>query len=310
MDYKIDVIEKERSKRLKTFKILSLIALGLLIVTIILFVIYAFKENETLVTVAIIFAIVTIVTFILGFAIPSSGYDKFVKQNLEHAIMCDVFKANQFTYEEKDGISYNEMNCSGVFRKPDKFETSDTIRTSYKGVQLVLSDYIFTRVTTTVDSKGNTQTHYYPYPGRYMSFTVNRDFRSGIAVIDKRNNDDVIVSRPFKNSVDFESIEFNKKFYLTTTDKEKAFYLIRPKEIMDLLDLSKIYKGKIVCVIINHTIYFMLADTSVNFEFSLFKKISQEKISDIYGYYELPLKIIDTLKLDSDRFNAKELDGE
>jgi hypothetical protein len=309
MDYKIDVIEKERNKRLKVFKIMALISLGLLIVTIILFTIYSFQKNETLLTVSILFALITLVIFIISFAIPSSGYDKFVKENLEHAIMCDVFKANQFNYEEKNGISFNEMNCAGIFRRPDEFETSDTIRTSYKGVQLVLSDYIFTRITRSVDSKGNTTTHHYPYPGRYMSFTINRDFKSGIAVIDKRNNNDVIVTRPFKNSVDFESIEFNKKFYLTTTDKEKAFYLIRPKEIMDLLDLSKMYKGKIVCVIINHTIYFILADTSVSFEFSLFKKINQEKIQDIYAYYELPLKIIDTLKLDSDRFNAKELDG-
>lgn len=309
MDYKIDVIERERSKRLKTFKIMSLIALGFLVVTIVLFVIYNFQENETLLTVAIIFAIVTIVLFCLGFAIPSSGYDKFVKNNLEHAIMCDVFKANKFNYEAKDGISFNEMNCSGVFKRPDQFATSDTIRTSYKGVQLVLSDYIFTRITTSVDSKGNTTTHQYPYPGRYMSFTINRDFNSGISIIDKRNNSDVFVLKPYKTNLDFESIEFNKKFYLTTTDKEKAFYVIRPKEIMDLLDLSKVYKGKIVCVIVNHTIYFMLADTSVEFNFSLFKKISQEVINDIYAYYELPLKIIDTLKLDSDRFNAKELDG-
>lgn len=312
MDYKIDVIERERNKRLKTFKILAFIALGFLIVTIILFTIYAVQNNdsnETLLTVSIIFALATIVLFILGFAIPSAGYDKFVKQNLEHAIMCDVFKANQFTYEEKNGASFNEMNASGVFRKPDEFQTSDTIRTSYKGVQLVLSDYIFTRITTTVDSKGNTTTHHYPYPGRYMSFTIQRDFNSGIAVIDKRNNGDVFVLKPYKTNLDFESIEFNKKFYLSTTDKEKAFYVIRPKEIMDLLDLSKIYKGKIVCIIVNHTIYFMLADTSVSFDFSLFKKISQEKIQDIYAYYELPLKIIDTLKLDSERFNAKELDG-
>ena len=308
MNYNIDLIEKERAKRLKTFKIMSLVSLGFLVVTIILFIIDFYSPNENLFTVFIFGLILTIIIFVLGIVIPSNGYDKFVKTNLENKIMEEVFKGNSFKYDANDGISFSEMNCSGIFKKPDAFATSDTIRTSYKGVQLVLSDYIFTRITTTTDSKGNTTQHRYPYPGRYMSFTINRDFKSGIAIIDKSNNSDVIVRKLFKNDIDFESIEFNKKFYLTTTDKEKAFYLIRPKEIMDLLDLSKLYKGKIVCVIINHTIYFLLAETSVKFNFKIFKKIENKLIEDIYAYYELPLKIIDTLRLDSERFNAKELD--
>lgn len=309
MIHKIDLIEETRAKRLKIFKTVSLVALGILVVSVILFLIkqFALKENDTLFAVAVFFLIIAIATFIIGTASSNAGYDKFVKEHLENEIMKDVYSGNEFSYAARAGISFQEMNISGIFKNPDEFSTSDTIRTAYKGVNLVVSDYIFTRIVVTTDSKGNTTTHHYPYPGRYMSFSIKRNFMANVSIIDKRNNGDVFYLKPYREKPEFESMEFEKKFYTTATDKEKVFLVIRPKEIMDFIDLSKTYQGKIVNVLYGHTIYLILADTKIEFSFSIFRKIDQGLIRDIYAYYELPLRIIDKLKLDGDRYNAKEL---
>jgi|SRR5574344_1021652 hypothetical protein len=299
----LDNIEIERKQRLKKFYIFFFIGLGVLLISLIVF--FIGLSNDQYFVPSFLGIAIGVIFMLLSIGINARGYDKYVKDNLEKIIMADVFKANKFTYVENNGISFKEMNYSGVFQNPDDFETSDTIRSTYKTVEFVLSDYIFTRIVVTTDSKGNTTTHRYPYPGRYMSFHLERNFESGISIIERRNNPDVFRLNLYKEKIDFESIDFNKKFAITASDKEKAFYLIRPKEIMDLLDLEKMYKGHIANIVVNNMVYFFLADVSVEFHYSIFKKISDMQISDIRAYYELPLKIIDTLNLGDMKFNTK-----
>ncbi|MFA7222954.1 MAG: DUF3137 domain-containing protein [Bacilli bacterium] len=305
---KFDAIEAERQRRLKTFKTLLLVSLGFLVVSIILFVIYYFNPNSVLMVIAFFVAVIFFILLTVAFSLPNNGFNKYCKDNLEKNIMNDVFQGEKYSYTEKNGVSFKEMNYSGLFLIPDDFETSDTIRTTYKGIELTLSDYIFTRIVTHTDSKGNTTHTRYPFPGRYMAFNLERNFESGVAIIDKRNNNMVFNYKLYKEPLDFESIDFNKRFYATTSNKEKAFYLIRPKEIMALLDLSNLYKGHISNVLVNHTIYFIIADTKVDFSFNIFHKLDEGIVKDIYGYYELPLKIIDSLNLAAERYNEKSLD--
>lgn len=310
MDSIFEVIDKERTRRLKIFKIFAFISLGLFVVSIILFLLkqFAFNENDDLFFFGVFLIIISLILLSIGFSVASSKYNKFVKDNLESKIRDDVFKGQNFSYVERNGISFKEMNASGIFRSPDEFTTSDTIRTNYKGVDLVLSDYVFTIIETSTDKDGHTTEHRYPFPGRYMSFRIDRDFQSAISIVDKQNNPRVFNLKPFKNIMEFESLDFNEKFYSTATDREKAFYLIRSKELIDFIDLRELYKGKIVNVLFNHTIYFLLAETKIEFKFSIFKKIERKVVNDIYAYYRLPLDIINKLKLDGDKFNATSLD--
>jgi len=300
----LDKIEIERKKRLKNFNILFFIGLTFLVASIVLFLIEYFNKHVESI-VSIIGLVIGIILILLAFGINNHGYEKFVKDNLEKIIMNDVFKNNKFTYDEKNGCSFTEMNYSGIFQNPDEFQSTDTIRSTYKDVEFVLSDYVFTRIVVTTDAKGNTTTHRYPYPGRYLSFHLERNFESGVAIIEKKNNPDVFHLNLYKNKIDFESIEFNKKFQITASDKEKAFYLIRPKEIMDFLDFQKKYKGNISNVFVNNMVYFIIADVAIDFHYSFFKKISELQIADIRAYYELPLKIIDSFSLNRDKYNAK-----
>ena len=169
---KFDEIEIERKKRLKTFKTLLLVSLGFLVVSIVLFVINYFNPNDVLMLIAFFMAVIFFILLIVSFSYPNNGYNKYCKDNLEKNVMNDVFSGEKYSYTEKNGISFKEMNYSGLFLTPDDFETSDTIRTTYKGVELTLSDYIFTRIVTHTDSKGNTTHTRYPFPGRYMAFNL------------------------------------------------------------------------------------------------------------------------------------------
>lgn len=298
----LENIEIERKKRLKSFYIFLGIGLGIFLISLILFIIFFNQEEVPILPIIGIF--IGLIIIGIGVLTNKKGYDTYVKNNLEKIIMNDVFKDSKYTYVENNGISFKEMNYSGVFANPDDFKTSDTIRSTYKTVEFVLSDYVFTRIVTTTDSKGNTTTHEYPYPGRFMSFHLERNFASGVAIIERRNNPDVIHHNLYKEKVDFESIDFNKKFCATASDKTKAFYLIRPKEIMDLLDLEQTYKGNISNIVVNNMVYFILADVSIEFHYSIFKPINDTQMKDIRAYYELPLRIIDRLNLGNDKFNT------
>lgn len=305
----IETIEAERKNRLKIFKILFGIGGGFVLLTIIFGIVYYLNQDfDGLMIAVFISAIIGIILIALSFGIPGKSYATYCKENLEKAIMNECFKDIKFTYTQKNGISFKEMNFSGVFNQPDEFATSDTVRGSYKDVEFVLSDYVFTVVKVTTDSKGHRQETRYPFPGRYMSFHLERNFGFGISMIEKRNNPEVFRTSLYKEKVEFESIDFNKRFIATTSDQKKAFYLIRPKEIMNIVDLDKKYKGNIVNVLVNNEVYFILADVNIEFSFSIFKKISETTINDIKAYYSIPLSIIETLSLSRDKFNNTDLD--
>jgi|GEM_PF-2352015 Protein of unknown function (DUF3137). len=303
----LETIEINRHKRLKTFYILFFIGLALLALAIVFILIYFLGNVETFTLPGFAILIVGIILIVLSFTISSNRYETFVKDTLEKSIMEEVYKDNKFTYVQNNGISFKEMNYSGMFRMPDEFQTSDTIRSTYKDVEFVVSDYIFTRITTTTDSHGHHQQNRYPYPGRYMSFHLERNFGAGLAIVEKRNNCDVINTNLYKEKVDFESIDFAKRFITTASDRQKAFYLIRPKEIMDLLEIDDKYKGNIVNILVNNMVYFLLADTQIVFHYSIFHKIDESLINDVKAYYELPLRIIDILNLSNSKFNSTDL---
>ena len=141
-----------------------------------------------------------------------------------------------------------------------------------------------------------------------MSFNLERDFGFGVSIIDKRNNADVFHTKLYKIPVEFESIDFNKRYYITTSSKEKTFYIIRPKEIIDLIDFSDKYKGHLVNVVVNNKVYFFLSDVSIEFHYSIFKKLDEGIVNDIKAYYEIPLRIIDKFNLAKQKFNDANID--
>lgn len=305
---KLESIEIVRKKELKVVYILGGIGLGFLAISIILLLLFYFGNfDEGFFYFGILF-LISIVLIVLSVAIPSSRYNSYCKKNLEQMVMNDTYKDIKFEYIPENGCSFGEMNNINIFKKPDEFHASDTVRGVYKDVEFVLSDYVFVVITYTYDSKGNRHENRHVYPGRYMFFNLERNFDAGISICDRGANSEVFNMRLFNEQVEFESIDFNKKFVVTSNNKNKAFKLIRPKEIINLLDIKNKYRGHIVNVLKDKSIYFILSDVSTEFKFNLFKKVSDILINDIKAYYKVPFFLIDELDLYKDKFNNKEID--
>ena len=110
----LETIEINRHKRLKTFYILFFIGLALLALAIVFILIYFLGNVETFTLPGFAILIVGIILIVLSFTISSNRYETFVKDTLEKSIMEEVYKDNKFTYVQNNGISFKEMNYSGM----------------------------------------------------------------------------------------------------------------------------------------------------------------------------------------------------
>lgn len=243
----------------------------------------------------------------LAFGVPNMQFAKYVKDNLEKLVAKDVYKDCKAKYIESGGFSESDLHKSKLFLSPDEFSSEDTIEGSYKDVEFLATDYVFTVIHITSDKNG-TREERFPYPGRLFKFHLERNFKFNLSIVHKYCSGEVFNRHPFKEKLEFESVEFNKKFNSTTDDKEKAYFILRPKEIVSILDFNNTYKGNIAICFQPNYMYLVLDGVKINFNFNVFKKIDSQVINDIKAYYSLPLKIIDMFKLDVARYNNTELD--
>ena len=300
----ITIVENKRKKLATFFWIVFPISVALF-VTSFFIINYGNSGNNSLLIASFIAIIIGFVGLIISLLIPNKVFNRIIRNTFNEAIAKSVYK--NYDYTQKNGLSFKEINKSLVFKKPDDFATSETFRFSYKDVEIVSSNYVFTKIEVYTDNHG-THTERKEYPGRYFEFHLERNLGEGLEIIEKRYNSNVFHKSLYKEKVEFESMEFNKKFRITTNNKEKAFYFIRPKELLDIVELEKAFKGNLVMVFNGNYFYFIIDNNNVNYGVSFLKKFNENSLEIIKDFYKIPLKIVDKLGLDKDRFNNTSID--
>ena len=298
----LESIEIERQKKLKSFKILFFPSLIIAVVSLVVALLMD-SENQVRYVFFVLCAVFAML-MLVAVLVPSSQYSKFCKKDLEMIVLKDVFKdAKQFEYYESNKLDYKDLARSKLLRSPYKFKTFDTLYTDYKDVEIILTNFDFITLETHTDSEGHTHTTEEHHYGRYIEFNLEKTFDYELAIVEKGNNPQIICSKPFKEKVEFESVDFNKKFTCTCNDKQTAYVLIQPKEMVEFLDMHKDYKGQISYSFIKKKVFFILNGTKTSISYNLFSKLSDKKINEVRSFYNLPIDVIDRLKLHKDKFN-------
>lgn len=309
----ISEIESVRQKHLKRFKVLLVIDLVLIALLVGIYFLYTKlinpSDTSSGFTIISFGGFIIIVLLISAFVVSIVPYNHYCKSVVELKVMEDVYHKDKYSYVESNGATFNELNYSNIFKRPDEFNVSDTIRSNYKGVDFLSTEYTFIDIYYTTDSKGHREEHRTPYYGRVFIYDLKREFNGSVSIFEKCSNNTVFNKNIYDEKIEFESIEINKKFTITTTNKETAFKIIRPKEIMGIIDFNNDNKGDVAFIFDKNKLTFVVSDIKIDFNFNLFKKFDEKIIEDIRKYYEMPLRIIDIFNLDSSKFNNKDLEN-
>ncbi len=204
-------------------------------------------------------------------------------------------------YEKENGLSLDDALAIGIYRYPDRYNLSDYIGACYNGVPYEMCDVTLEERHVTHDSKGNRHVHYDTYyKGRVIKIDFQRSLDFVVKIIEGRHFS--LFERDFQK-VETEVIEFNDKFDVFSTNKEKAFYLLTPALIRKMLELEAMYRGSMNFYIDGNYFYVYINDSIDALEVSVSTPIDSKTLDVIRSQIEIGSAIINEFGLDSDKFN-------
>ncbi len=202
----------------------------------------------------------------------------------------------------KQGLSLSYLMQSDVLRNPDRYTSKNLFVSTYKGIGIEGSDYVAEFIHTTTDAKGNTRRVTYSYPGKAYVFTFPRQFNNYFCCFEKDSKTEFYKSPSRKTEVEFESVDFNKKFNSYSSDDTFAFYLMTPQVQLSLLEFDELVDSKIVFVVDQNKLYVFMNSYSTKAKVSVFKKIDEKIVRNYLLELSIPLKLIDDFDVDKNKF--------
>ena len=205
-------------------------------------------------------------------------------------------------YDPSVGIHKDIILQAGFFKSPDKWYLEDYLKASYDGVEFEMSDFNFQERHVTRDSKGNTRVTYITYAkGRFMIFDFKRDFNKTVMVVE---NSHLGLRTGGLEKVETESIDFNDKFKVYSSDAVTAYYVLTPQVQLKMLELESKFKGSIFFSYKQGKLYVAITDGVSILDINASKKISQETIDILESQLLVPASIINELGLSSEKYST------
>lgn len=293
---KYQVLENKRKEKLGEYKKARNIAIIFFVIGILALIFIV--QNEIFLFIGGALIVVAII-FIGKSANLKNKYRDFIKQELIKELLEGEF--DEVTYLPRQMISISKINEVGLVKKPDRYNGEDYISGKYKGVAFEVSDINLKEERVTTDSKGNTHVTYETYfKGRWYIYRFNRRFNEVLKISEGRFN--TVYTRGL-TKLETESIEFNKKFRIFTSNEEFGFYHITPAMIHKLLELESMHRGTIHFCIIRNELHIGVNDNYDYMEFPLNKPVNEQSIKNFMADIDLIPAIINELRLDSQKYN-------
>ncbi|HLT00172.1 MAG TPA: DUF3137 domain-containing protein [Acholeplasma sp.] len=211
-------------------------------------------------------------------------------------------KYNDVFYNPLSSIDLNEILSTSLVKRPDRWHGEDFLSATYKNVSFKVSEFKLEERHVRRDSKGNTYVTYETYfQGRWYVYTFPRNFKNSLRILEKSFLGFAFAPNGFKK-VETESIEFNKKFIVHTTDEHHAFYIITPVMIERIAMLEKGFKGTISFLFRNNELHIAVNDSSNRFEPRLDIPLTDEGLKAYDIDINIMAEIIEAFGLDRDKF--------
>lgn len=239
--------------------------------------------------------------FLFKASVIASNYRKTVKENIIKDIVKDKYPDG--TYNHRDRISQQYINSLNFYQRPDRHSGEDLITGSFNGVTFKASDIHMEERVETRDSKGNVQVSYQTiFKGRWYHFEFEREFEHVLQVKEGR-----FVGAAARNlkKYETESILFNKKFKVFSSDQSYVFYQLTPVLLEKILELEGMHRGSLQLMYHKNCLDIAVNDSSDSFEIKLKTPLVKESIAHIIGDIDMPAAIINEFNLDSEKFKKK-----
>ena len=263
-------VETARQDYLAKVKKQTLIAtiaiLGLLIITIIF-------SGATIQEATLVLIVWTFFTFITVLTIVSllnrklrANYHKAYKEYFIERNLRAVFSNLEYSHEL--GLPSSFLYNTGMINTGDRYRSNDYVRARFKNVAFCQAD-VRIEVEDT-DSDGDT--HYYTiFKGRFMVFEFPKEFNFKLALVGKKfaafkkSGRDKKTGRKLEKFAT-ESPTFNKLIKAYAEDGFEAFYLLDPKTIATLEDITAKHGSGIAFLFVNNQLIIGLSNGKDSFE--------------------------------------------
>ena len=131
------------------------------------------------------------------------------------------------------------------------------------------------------------------FRGSVLQFRSNRQTEEPVTIESKS-----ILNLPSSRKVETESIEFDRRFKVTSSSPEEALYVLAPKVILQWLELQRTLDAKIWAQYESDTLTLAIPGTNVRILGKSLFGSYDKKLEQIARCMRVPRLIVDTLRLD------------
>lgn len=185
----------------------------------------------------------------------------FIERNLAQTF-------TNLSYSHEKGLARQALSDTGMVNTGDVYDSNDFTSGSYKNTAFAQADvHIQTEYT---DSDGNTQ-YVTIFRGRVMIFEFPKKFNFKLELVGRKfrayrvPGKDKVTQRKM-TKISTESNEFDHVFKTYGEDGFEAFYILNPKIMSRMIDISEHYKNKILFGFTDNRLFILLDNGKDSFE--------------------------------------------
>lgn len=227
-------------------------------------------------------------------------FRKKFKTTLVKALLDDMY--DDVIYQPEQSIPLDVILKTGLVKRPDRHKSEDLIMCEYQGVKIQSSDFVLEERHVYYDSKGHRHTSYQTYfRGRWLIFRFKREFKQALRILEKTWLGFAVTPKGFKK-IETESIAFNKKFLLESTDQQHALYIVTPSMIEKLQEFEKTMGGTVSMLFQGNELHIALNSNHDSLEPKLKNPLTEEVLKSYRFETDLMAAIINEFGLSKDKF--------
>lgn len=245
------------------------------------------------------FVLVPAVVALVMYSRKSTQYKNTVKEILVRKMFEREF--DHVTYSPTKGFDQRFIDDTEMYDKGNTYSSNDLLSASYKGIGFMQADVSIQNVT----SNGKTTTTTTYFKGRWIVCDFIKNFDGYHQM--RSNGSFFANKKPRKffgtktKEIDFESVEFNKRFSCYTNDEREAFYLITPDYMEKMTAFKDFVNCEVVYGFINNKLHIAIYNNHNAFEMSS-RNITDQFINSVEYDIRLIKDVIDNLDLHTDLF--------
>lgn len=294
-------LETER-KKISKIGVTGFLLLG---VAIVLFIVSTAGQLQVTAIIAFIFLIGALILFVFFTGKKKSYVASFKKTIVSRIIN---FIDSSFQYSPTLHISKNEYIKSGLYiDKPERFSGDDYIEGT-RGKTFFCFSELHTEKLVSTGKSSHWETI---FKGLFFISDFNKNFAGRTYAWSEKKPQLNFLTKFFSSfalnleEVKLESIEFEKKFNVYSSDQVEARYILSPSFMERMVKLQTMMGSGISFSFIDTNIYVAVPIREKLFEPTIYSPNNYERLGDYYNTVQIVFDIIDELKL-NDRLWNKE----